>query len=135
MIMQSPLKQQQVQPNLRKVPLPEGNPNTRKKGKRKAQIPEATRISLPTVKPGKVILGILILGMCGFFYLSHVFATQALLMEVQQLEAEYNKARSIHDDYKLEYDMLIGPSEIYSKAKELGFIDSGPADKVIRVKE
>lgn len=135
MIMQSPLKKNRVQPNLRKVPLPDGNPNSKKRGKRKASIPEATKITLPAVKPGKVMLGILALGICGFLYLSHVFATQKLLMEVQQLEKEYNMTRNIHDDYKLDYDKLIGPSEIYVKAKELGFIDSGPADKVIRVKE
>ncbi len=135
MMVQSPLRRTDFQPNLRKVKIPEINERYQKEQGRKADIPEATKISIPKPKPGKVFLVVLALGIFGFFYLNHVFSTQQLLKEVQLLEQEYLKAKSIHDEYKLEYDKLVGPSEIYQKAKELGFIDKGPADQIIRVKE
>ncbi len=135
MMVQSPLRRTDFQPNLRKVKIPEINERFQKEQSRKADIPEATKISIPKPKPGKVFLVVLALGIFGFFYLNHVFSTQQLLKEVQLLEQEYQKAKSIHDEYKLEYDKLVGPSEIYQKAKELGFIDKGPADQIIRVKE
>jgi cell division protein FtsL len=135
MMVQSPLRRTDFQPNLRKVKIPEINERYQQKNGRKADIPEATKISIPKPQPGKVFLVVLALGVFGFFYLNHVFSTQQLLKDVQMLEKEYLKAKSIHDEYKLEYDKLVGPSEIYQKAKELGFIDKGPADQIIRIKE
>ena len=134
-MVQSPLRRTDFQPNLRKVKIPEINERHDQKNKPKADIPEAKKIHIPKPKPGKVFLFVLALGIFGFFYLNHVFSTQQLLKEVQSLEQEYLKAKSIHDEYKLDYDKLVGPSEIYQKAKELGFIDKGPADQIIRVKE
>ncbi|MDX1617604.1 MAG: hypothetical protein R3224_02380 [Balneolaceae bacterium] len=81
----------------------------------------------------KIIVGALLIGAIGTLYLSHVFATQQLLREVEQLEQEYSKARRHHADYRLTYDRMIGPKEIYQQAKELGFVNGGPADKVIEV--
>lgn len=89
--------------------------------------------SLPRVKPWKVILGALVLGGFGVLYLNHVFATQELLREVQNLEREYNQVRRANEDLRLTYDRMIGPAEIYENAKELGFINGGPAEKVIEV--
>ncbi len=68
-------------------------------------------------------------------YLTHVFATQKLLNEVKQLEAEYNQARNQYDELKLRYNRMVGPSEIYEKAEQQGFVNGGPAEKVIIVQE
>lgn len=73
------------------------------------------------------------MGALGVLYLNHVFATQQLLSEVQQMEQQYNQAQRAHDSYRLQYDRMIGPAEISAKAKELGFINGGPAEKVIEV--
>lgn len=93
------------------------------------------RFSLPKLKPWKVIVGAVVLGLLGMLYLKHVFATQELLREVQQLEREYNQAKRLHSNYRLTYDRMIGPAEIYEKANNRGFINGGPAEKVIEVEK
>lgn len=90
---------------------------------------------LPKLKPWKVIIGAIVLGGLGILYLNHVFATQQLLREVNQLEAEYNRVHRMHTDYKLIYDRMIGPAEIYENAQDAGFINGGPAEKVIEVEK
>lgn len=75
------------------------------------------------------------IGLFGFVYLTNVFQTQQLLKEVQKLETEYNKVRSQYDELKLNYNKMVGPAEIYRKAKSEGFIDGGPAEQVITVRE
>ncbi|MEQ9309583.1 MAG: hypothetical protein RLN90_09020 [Balneolaceae bacterium] len=136
MMVQSPLKRQIAKPNLRKVPKPDITPSSpsanKPRANRRAKVAQKST-SLPKVKPGKVILATVIIGIFGFAYLTHVFATQKLLQEVQLLEQEYNKARQMHDELKLQYDRMVGPAEIYQKAKEQGFVNGGPADKVIIV--
>ncbi|MDZ7658238.1 hypothetical protein [Fodinibius sp.] len=92
-------------------------------------------ISLPKLKPWKVIVGAIVLGALGILYLNHVFATQKLLREVNQLEAEYNRVHRMHTDYKLIYDRMTGPAKIYENAQEAGFINGGPAEKVIEVEK
>lgn len=92
-------------------------------------------LSLPKLEPWKVIVGAIILGALGIIYLNHVFATQELLREVNQLEAEYNRVQRMHTDYKLIYDRMIGPAEIYENAQNAGFINGGPAEKVIEVEK
>lgn len=132
MIVQSPLKREHVAPNLRKVPKPD--PSARKK--HASTIPNAIKRepSRPVFRPGRIILYALIVGIFGFLYLTHVFQTQQLLEEVQLLEQEYNRTRQIHDDVRLQYDRMIGPADIYEKAKKLGFINGGPADDIIRIR-
>lgn len=136
MIVQSPLKKHDIRPNLRKVPLP-NNKTASRKNKRAGSTEKkaSSKMGLPTVKPWKVIIGSVIIGVLGLLYLTHVFATQHLLEEVQGLEAEYNKARAQYDELKLRYDRMIGPAEIYRKAEKQGFVNGGPADKVIIIKE
>lgn len=89
--------------------------------------------SLPKLKPWKVILGAIVIGALGVLYLNHVFATQELLREVQVLERDFNDARRTNADYRLIYDRMIGPANIYEQAKSLGFINGGPAEKVLEV--
>lgn len=138
MIVQSPLKKREARPNLRRVPLPDlDSPNPSSNGKRKSaqRVNRTMTRRLQDIKPWKVILGTIILGAFGFLYLTHVFATQRLLEEVQQLESQYNIIRSQHDALQLQYDRMVGPADIYNKAEAAGFINGGPADKVIVIKE
>ena len=86
-----------------------------------------------SVKVWKIIFTVLVLGVFGVFYLNHIFATQQILEEVNRLEREYKEAQIIHNDRKLLYERLTGPTYIYPKAKELGFINGGPAEKVLEL--
>lgn len=81
-----------------------------------------------------MIVASMFIGAAGLLYLTHVFATQNLLNEVRQLEADYNRARAKYDGFKLQYERMIGPAEIYDKAEARGFVNGGPADKVIIIK-
>lgn len=145
MIVKSPLKEKKTKANVRKRTssgnakqngtakrLFKGGSNGASHGRRIKE-KKKSRISLPSVKPWKVILGAFLIGAVGVLYLNHVFATQELLREVQQLERQYNQAQRMHDDYRLTFDRMIGPAEIYDKAKARGFINGGPAEKIIEV--
>lgn len=145
MIVKSPLKEKKTKANVRKR-TSRGNEETNGTAKRlfkggsngtshgrRIKEKKKSRISLPSVKPWKVILGAFLIGAVGVLYLNHVFATQELLREVQQLERQYNQAQRMHDDYRLTFDRMIGPAEIYDKAKARGFINGGPAEKIIEV--
>lgn len=144
MLIKSPLKKEKVKENKRnksgeKKKTKRRNTSFRSNGgnygKRIKKDDEKKRFSLPTVKPWKVILGAVVIGLLGVVYLNHVFATQELLQEVNQLEREYNQVKRMHSDYRLTYDRMIGPAEIYEKAQNRGFINGGPAEKVIEVQD
>lgn len=145
MLIKSPLKKEKVKENKRnksagkKKRIDRSNSfqtNGGNYGKRiNSKDDEKKIFSLPTLKPWKVILGAVVMGLLGVVYLNHVFATQELLQEVNQLEREYNKVKRMHSDYRLTYDRLTGPAEIYEKAKSRGFINGGPAEKIIEVQE
>lgn len=142
MIVKSPLKEKKLKKNRRT------NGGSRSNGingfisggngtvyGRRPSAKKQKKLSLPRPSAWKVILCAVVIGALGVLYLSHVFATQQLLEEVQQLEQEYIQAKRHHADYRLTYDRMIGPKEIYQKAKEQGFINGGPADKVIVIEE
>ncbi|PAU94496.1 hypothetical protein CK503_06780 [Aliifodinibius salipaludis] len=142
MHIKSPMKKDKVKKNRRsnnkkssrssnRILINGSNGNKRTNGSTKKK----KGISLPKLKPWKVIAGAIVLGLLGIVYLNHVFATQELLREVNQLEAEYNRVQRMHTDYKLIYDRIIGPAEIYENAQEAGFINGGPAEKVIEVEK
>jgi hypothetical protein len=147
MLIKSPLKKDKVRPNKRKKSgdtKRERKTQTQKTSRANSKVygrrvqkekDQKKRISLPAVKPWKVVVGAVILGILGILYLNHVFATQELLREVQQLEREYNQVRRLHSNYRLTYDRMIGPAEIYEQAKKSGFINGGPAEKVIEVEK
>jgi hypothetical protein len=92
------------------------------------------KATLPAFTPWKVILASLLIGVCGVFYIGHVFSTQQALQEVRQLENEYNRTKRMYDQKRLQYDRMIGPKEIYRQAQQQGFINAGPADRVITIK-
>lgn len=149
MLVTSPQTKKQVKPN-RRV-LSGGTPATRK---RKSIFPNGTitggsspthgrrihndtpkkKRTLPAFTPWKVILASFLIGVCGILYIGHVFSTQQTLLEVQQLETEYNKAMRLYNEQRLAYDRLVGPKEIYQKAREQGFVNAGPADQIIHLK-
>lgn len=91
-------------------------------------------LTLPGIAPWKMILTSFLIGICGFFYITHVFSTQQLLEEVQQLENEFNRTSRVHAETRLAYDRMIGPREVYQRAREQGFVNAGPADQVIILK-
>lgn len=135
MMVQSPLKKHDIRPNLRKVDLPK-NGESSKNGRKHTPKPSGNgKISLPKIKPWKVIVGSVVIGILGLAYLTHVFSTQQLLEEVQVLEAEYNKTRAQYDELKLRYERMIGPADIYRKAEAQGFVNGGPVVEVIIIKE
>lgn len=141
MIVTSPNKKKAPKENLRKVPNGKrrksynGSGTTGNYGKRISNKNKKKKIGLPKLKPWKLILGAFAIGILGVLYLNHVFATQELLREVQQLEREYNQAERMHNDYRLDYDRMIGPAEIYQKAQSAGMINGGPAEKIIEVED
>lgn len=143
MLVKSPMKKDNVRPNKRKKKntkkkASSGSSGTKSKvyGRRvKKRKGNKRRIPFSRVKPWKVIAGAIVLGLLGMLYLKHVFATQELLREVQQAEREYNQVKRLHSNYRLIYDQMIGPAEIYDKAKGMGFINGGPAEKVIEIEK
>jgi hypothetical protein len=102
-------------------------------GKRKTEA--KGNINLPSITPWKVILTSSLIGICGILYITHVFNTQQLLQEVQQLENDYNQVQRVHAERRLAYDRMVGPKEIYQRAREQGFINAGPADQIIILKK
>ena len=145
MLIKSPMKKEKVKQNKRQAPSKKKKERSKQSffksgdnnyGRRiKSEEEKNKGLSLPRLKPWKVIVGAMLLGALGGLYLNHVFATQELLQEVQQLEREYNQVKRMHDDYRLTYDRMIGPAEIYDNAKNAGFINGGPAEKVIEVEK
>lgn len=144
MLVTTPHKKKKTKPNVRKSPGGRRNGNGAARGngsgvagedygRRLRKRKSSGTFSFPSLKPWKVILGAIAAGMLGLLYLNHVFATQHLLEEVQTLEREYNQARRTNADFRMTYDRMIGPADIYDKARELGFINAGPAEKVIEV--
>ena len=148
MIVTSPRPKPKVKPNKRV--LSGGKPAQNKKktifpngtitggsspthGRRIHQNTPKKKRTLPAFTPWKVILASFLIGVCGILYIGHVFSTQQTLREVQQLEAEYNKAMRLYNEQRLAFDRLVGPKEIYQKAREQGFVNAGPADQIIHL--
>ncbi|MCC5914753.1 MAG: hypothetical protein JJU46_10295 [Balneolaceae bacterium] len=148
MYVKSPMKKSSVKPNRRGIS--GGSPSARKNrtvfgngngngtgatprnfGKRASQ--DTPKKTLPAFTPWKVILASFLIGVCGILYIGHVFSTQQALIEVQQLEAEYERAQRLYNEQRLAYDRMVGPKEIYQKAREQGFINAGPADQIIHI--
>lgn len=103
-------------------------------GRRKKTEQKNKLSKLPAFTPWKVVLAVFLIGICGIIYISHVFNTQQTLSEVNQLENEYNKALRIYQEKRLAYERLTGPKVIYQKARELGFVNAGPADQIIYIR-
>ena len=131
MMVSSPLQRQNVAPNLRKVSTHDSTTSSSPKTSKNTN--RSSLFKLSALKPTKVMAITLFMAVMGFFYLTHVFSTQELLSEVQKLEMAYKDAQLIYDELQLRYDRMTGPANIYRKARELGFINAGPADYVLEV--
>lgn len=82
-------------------------------------------------KPWKLILVSVLIGILGSLYLTHVFQTQQILFEVQQLRRDHERAERLYDDTRRNYDRMTGPAEVYRRAESMGMITGGAADPVI----
>lgn len=133
MLVKSPDKKKKTKRNLRKVS--NGKRKKRKKHSKKNNGKKDSNEKLPVlnVKPWKIIVGVIIVGILGVLYLRHVFATKELLSEVERLEQQYEQIKRKHDYYKLTYERMTGPKAIFDKARAAGFIDTGAAEKIIEV--
>lgn len=88
-----------------------------------------------SISSGKVILLSLLVGVAGLIYLNHVFAVQKSYKEVLELQREYEKVKRLYADRKFTYDRMIGPAEVYERAKKLGLQDGGPAEGIIYIEK
>lgn len=86
------------------------------------------------VKAWKLIGIIILIGAVGLAYVNHVFRTQEILTDVSQLEQEFENVRRIHADRKFQYERMTGPSDVYRRATEQGFVHGGAAEGVVVVK-
>lgn len=82
----------------------------------------------------KLIGMIIVIGIIGLTYLNHVFQTQAILKDVNELELNFEKARRIHADRKFTFERLTGPSEVYDRASRQGLVHGGAAEGVVIIK-
>jgi hypothetical protein len=136
-------------PKHRRKGISGGQPATRKKrkfqgsktdgsaptyGRRINKDPKTKQSKLPAFTPWKVVLAGFLIGICGILYIGHVFSTQKALAEVNELELEYKRAERIYHQKRLLYERMTGPKEIYGKARELGFVNAGPADQILYIR-
>jgi hypothetical protein len=91
----------------------------------------ADKPATKSISPWKMIAFTVAVGVFGYLYISHVFYTQSLLTEVNQLRTQFENARIDYSDAKLTYERMTGPAEVYNRARSLGLIDGGPADKIL----
>ena len=131
MMVSSPLHRKNMKPNLRKINSNDSIHSPSKKANKK--IDQRTGIKLSSFKPAKIIAFTVVAAFVGFIYLTHIFATQKLLGQVHELQKEYEQSLQVHDDLKLRYNRMTGPVNIYRKARELGFINAGPADQILEI--
>ena len=131
MMVSSPLHRKNVKPNLRKINSNDSIYSPSKKANKK--IGQRTGIKLSCFKSAKIIAFTIVAAFLGFIYLTHVFATQKLLGQVHELQKEYEQSLQVHDDLKLRYNRMTGPVNIYRNARELGFINAGPADQILEI--
>jgi len=148
MMLKSTLTSPKVQSNVKRPVKPETpRPPSRSQIRRKHDskvLPVAPLQRLESAEPKltvkerfqawKLIGMIVIIGIIGLAYLNHVFQTQAILKEVNELELNFEKARRIHADRKFTFERLTGPSEVYDRASRQGLVHGGAAEGVVIIK-
>ncbi len=149
MILKSTMTSGKVAPNVKRTPRP-NEPRTptreqlrgtvRRRNPNPVFQTEAAE-EAPSRKPLKErfkawkLIGIIILvGIAGLAYVNHVFKTQDILTEVNQLEQEFEKVRRVHADRKFQFERMTGPSDVYRRATTQGFVHGGAAEGVVVVK-
>lgn len=106
---------------------------TAKTGKAEASTAKKTgtgRSSL-TLAPGYIILWSFILGICGYAYITHVFTTQRMLLDLNDARQELERTQIIHQDHVLEVERMSGPAEVLRRARDMGLENYGPPEFVI----
>lgn len=93
----------------------------------------ALRKAIASITPFRMIAATLLLGVFGYMYISHVFYMQKLHTEVNNLRTEYEQVRIDQHNTQLTYERLTGPSDVYQRARQIGLIDGGPADKILNL--
>ena len=83
------------------------------------------------VAPGYIILWSFILGVCGYAYITHVFTTQRMLLELNDARQELERVEIIHQDYALEVERMSGPAEVLRRARAMGLENYGPPEFVM----
>lgn len=148
MILKSTMTSDKVAPNVKRTPGPEARPSARpamrasvRRNAPKQSAQTDLQENLSEAKPLKErfkawkLIGIIILmGAAGLAYVNHVFKTQDILTEVSQLEQEFEKVRRIHADRKFQFERMTGPSDVYRRASQQGFVHGGAAEGVVVVK-
>lgn len=147
MILKSTMTSDKVAANVKRAPRPE--PRTTRSSVRATARQHATRQAVQTdlqdaaseakpfrerIKAWKLIGIIILMGAAGLAYVSHVFKTQDILTEVSQLEQEFEKVRRVHADRKFQFERMTGPSDVYRRASQQGFVHGGAAEGVVVVK-
>jgi hypothetical protein len=149
MILKSTMTSGKVAPNVKRAPRPNEqrtptreqlrstvrrrNPNPVFQTEVKEEAP-APKPFKERVKAWKLIGIIILLGVAGLAYVNHVFKTQEILTEVNQLEQEFEKVRRVHADRKFQFERMTGPSDVYRRATQQGFVHGGAAEGVVVVK-
>jgi ABC-type bacteriocin/lantibiotic exporter with double-glycine peptidase domain len=113
----------------KKQPATVGNESTKKQ--LQGQINSQVASTMSKITPLRVIVATIMLGVFGYFYISHVFYMQQLHSEVMQLRTQYEQVKIDHLNAQLSFERLTGPADIYSRAREMGLVDAGPADRII----
>jgi len=149
MILKSTMTSGKVTPNVKRTPKPselrtptrEQLKSTVRRHKPNPVYQTEIRDEAPEPKPFKErikawkLIGIIILlGIVGLAYVNHVFKTQDILSDVNQLEQEFEKVRRIHADRKFQFERMTGPSDVYRRATQQGFVHGGAAEGVVVVK-
>lgn len=93
----------------------------------------ALRKAIASITPFRMIATTLMLGVFGYMYISHVFYMQKLHTEVNSLRTEYEQVKIDQHNTQLTYERLTGPSVVYQRARQIGLIDGGPADKILNL--
>jgi len=122
-------------PHLKRVNSGQGNSYGTPRKPRNTKPKKRSGLSQMSIAPAKLIFWSLVAGICGFIYINHVFTTQQLLQEVNLVQREFERVQIIHEDRSLTHDRLTGPAEVFSRARALGYQDSGPADHIIIIGE
>jgi hypothetical protein len=150
MILKSTMTSGKVTPNVKRTPKPgelrtptreqlksatrRNKPNPALQTQVRDEAPAESKPFKERIKAWKLIGIIILVGVAGLAYVNHVFKTQEILTEVNQLEQEFEKVRRIHADRKFQFERMTGPSDVYLRATQQGFVHGGAAEGVVVVK-
>lgn len=81
--------------------------------------------------PGYIILWTFILGICGYAYITHVFTTQRMLLELNDARQELERTQILYQDQVLEVERMSGPAEVLRRARAGGLGNYGPPEFTI----